>query len=677
MTKAIQYIVRKNKKTDVFLKQSTRLLKFRELITKYHLRRSFHQSSFEDKLNLICKDVAEVLEVDVVSVYFMKSETTAACKARYEHKHKTYSAGFDVDYKKNPDFLTSLQNNNLIPIYDLPKNKVFYNCYLDHTGGQTGIKAIVYANFYQAGQLFGFVCVEYFKSVRMWETDELAFINNIAAIINQASEKETKDLMEIELKASNKRFLDTLETMTNGFVYLNEYQECQFINSNAFSILEIEPVDVKNKTLWAYLPNELSDKLKKLVSFVTRENRGVNKTGFINVINKWIEFWAYPTNNDVFILFSDVTNKKLTEKTLLDNQRMSTIGQITNAFSRDFYNSMQLVFSNLEILQNNKQNLEKVADKHLDLLSKAANDAVARIQILQRFAGVKKSQSDYERVTLNTVISEAVSQMKLFWELDIAENPILVRFSEQLGDTSDVMANDMEIRSVLYNMFNNARDAMQRGGQITIETLQDNGFVVLKISDTGEGIPDENISRVFEPFFTTRGLEIGKGVGLSSVKSVIDEHKGTIKVLTTAGGKGTTFEIRLPIYDVKDDVTLIESDTKLKVLWVDDDRWILDLALDFFGILGHELIVAESGLEALEILKTTKFDFIFTDIGMPVMNGWQFISNAHEIGIDKTKIIVISGWGHQIAEEQINEYGLHGAIAKPVKLAQIKRILHS
>jgi CheY-like chemotaxis protein len=219
---------------------------------------------------------------------------------------------------------------------------------------------------------------------------------------------------------------------------------------------------------------------------------------------------------------------------------------------------------------------------------------------------------------------------------------------------------------------------MPKGGEITIETgIKPEGVSVI-ITDTGEGMSPDTASRIFEPFFTTRGYATGKGLGLCDVHNIMHEHSGTVAVHSTKLGEGSCFEIILPFHDFsQDDENKAKSLSKMtpNILWVDDEALIREIGFDMLESLNYDATMAESGKQALEFMANNDYDILLSDIGMPEMDGWQLISKVHELYPKKMKIVVISGWGAQITDEQIAKHQVNCVLPKPVKMSELKKVI--
>jgi len=230
---------------------------------------------------------------------------------------------------------------------------------------------------------------------------------------------------------------------------------------------------------------------------------------------------------------------------------------------------------------------------------------------------------------------------------------------------------------------------MPKGGNITIQTTEKEDKIFISISDNGIGMNDQIKARIFQPFYTTKGYEQGRGLGMSGVYSIVKEHDGEIYVKHTIQGVGSTIEMVLPINNENEDhqLHLSENETKehpkpeikkqLNILWVDDNEAIRTNASLMLDMMGHQTHTASSGKQAIQLMQSNQYDVVFSDIGMPEMNGWQLAEYISEQFNQSITVIIVSGWGAEINEEQSKKHNVLSVISKPFDMNQIESILNS
>ncbi|GJQ61982.1 MAG: hypothetical protein SCALA702_10350 [Melioribacteraceae bacterium] len=374
----------------------------------------------------------------------------------------------------------------------------------------------------------------------------------------------------------------------------------------------------------------------------------------------------------------DIRERKNAEKAIIENQRLSAIGEMASAVAHDFNNALQSIFGNIELALF-KPDIPKSVRKYLETIRNSADDASARVKLLQRFGGKTRSSSEFAQVNLNSVAQDVIVQSRPLWKNISEIEGRHIKIKSDLGNVSQIAGNESELRAVLYNTVKNSIESIKHDGEVKIYTRMNGNNVEVLVEDNGSGM-DENVkARIFQPFFSTKGFEMGRGLGMSGAYSIINEHKGTLAVEFSEPGKGTTIKISLPAIEKKSDSDgTIKKDSEIKsvkVLWIDDEPLIRGVAGEMLETLGHTGKIVESGEEALKILEQEKFDLIVTDLGMPGMNGWELVSEIRGRYGEKPGIGVLTGWGTQIEQTKLEQNKIQSVLGKPFKINQLKDFL--
>jgi len=275
-------------------------------------------------------------------------------------------------------------------------------------------------------------------------------------------------------------------------------------------------------------------------------------------------------------------------------------------------------------------------------------------------------------------LEDAVSQTKALWKDEAQHKGLTIKVELNCPDNLTLSGNSGELRTVFFNLIKNSIEAMPQGGTITIEAEKIDNTVSIIFTDNGIGMDEETKLRVFQPFFSTKGFEQGRGLGMCGVHSIISEHKGFVEVKKTAPGQGTSIEIILPyaekqiVADIKD--AKVEQVESARVLWVDDEEMIRKMGKRIIERLGHKIDIAGNGSEAVKLLETNQYDLLITDIGMPVMSGFQLIENIKG-KYPEMKIAVLTGWGDSLTPEEKNERGVGCVIGKPIEAKEIEALI--
>ena len=340
-----------------------------------------------------------------------------------------------------------------------------------------------------------------------------------------------------------------------------------------------------------------------------------------------------------------------TRDALAVSQKMETIGQLTGGVAHDFNNILAVILGSLEIA---KKRLHTEDARIHRLLDNAIQGALRGASLTQRMLAFARKQ-DLKPVVVD--VPELVRGMAALLKFDPGIR-VETRFPIELAKVK-VDANQLEL--AVLNLAVNARDALAAGGGVisiaareeqAIDGLAPGRYVALSVSDTGCGMDEETLRHAQEPFFTTKGVGKGTGLGLSMVKGLA-EQSGGVLVLKSRVGEGTTAEIWLPASQdaqvaapqaAEPLLPVRRSHRPISVLAVDDDVLVLENIAAMLDDLGHAVIEARSGEQAVELLgRTPKIDIVVTDYAMPGMNGLQ-LADAVASERPGTPVVLCTGY---------------------------------
>ena len=377
-----------------------------------------------------------------------------------------------------------------------------------------------------------------------------------------------------------------------------------------------------------------------------------------------------PTHYRGYIL--DITDRKKTEEALRHSseelrqaQKMDALGRLAGGVAHDFNNLLTSIlgFSRLAI-DELPENHPVIAD--IEEVIEGAERAAKLTRQLLAFG--RKQLMQIVALDLNTVV---VSMDQLLRRILGEDIELITVLGDDLGS---VRADTGCIEQIIMNLSINARDAMPRGGKLTIQTeyvkvneenalrhsgLVSGDYVLLKVQDNGCGMPREISDHIFEPFFTTKASGKGTGLGLSTVYGIVQQCSGHIE-LKSVVGQGTEFRIYFPRVESPAEQNAQVEDSVLpggseSVLVVEDDEAVRKFTTRVLDSLGYKVFEATNGLQAYEICTQRKapFDLILTDVVMPQMSGREFIDRLREAG-GIFKILYMTGF----AQDMVTHHGI-------------------
>ncbi len=385
----------------------------------------------------------------------------------------------------------------------------------------------------------------------------------------------------------------------------------------------------------------------------------------------------------------DISERKKAEeeRALLEEQlqqaiKMEAIGRLAGGIAHDFNNLLTGVLGNVELAHKLAPTGTPIRDR-LNQIEEAAERAAGLVRQLLAFS--RKQVIEPKIVDLNELIQNFRKMLVRIIGEDIdLQTPVC-------SGIGKVSVDPGQIEQIIVNLSVNARDAMPNGGRLLVETdemtpdeefcaqhpsLKPQRYVALAISDTGEGIPEDHLSHIFEPFYTTKPKGKGTGLGLSTVLGIVQQHDGYIDVHSEIH-QGTTFTIYFPTVET-DDLTAEDRSESDKtetgsevILIVEDNEAVLDLARNFLSNAGHTVLVANGASQCFEILEQYHgpVDLLLADVVMPDMNGKELYNKLKE-KYANLKVVFMSGYTDDIITD-------HGVLDEGVQFIQKPFSMHS
>ena len=374
---------------------------------------------------------------------------------------------------------------------------------------------------------------------------------------------------------------------------------------------------------------------------------------------------------------SEQEKLKLKEQ-LQQAQKMEAIGTLAGGIAHDFNNILGVIMGYTEITLDNLANTKKVIG-NLQRVMKASERAKEMVKHILTFS--RKDKQAMISLNIGKVIRETVSFLR-----STIPTVIEIKYSIE-EDLGQIFGNFTQINQVLMNLCTNATHAMRENGGVleinlkevildkdssALVDLQPGLYQQLTVSDTGTGMKKEILERIFEPYFTTKVIDEGTGMGLAVIYGIVSSHKGTINVYSEPG-KGTVFNIYFPVLEIAEDRNLSEDQQPAemgdneKILLVDDELYLVELMSQILENLGYQVDSRTSSIEALELFRTNpdKYDLIITDMTMPNMTGVKLADNIHKKKPDMP-VILCTGFSETVNKNNFESLGISTLIMKPV-----------
>ncbi len=385
----------------------------------------------------------------------------------------------------------------------------------------------------------------------------------------------------------------------------------------------------------------------------------------------------------------DVTEKKKMEQQLLQSEKLKSLGELAGGVAHDFNNILAAILGRVQLLRKQlappmgkteKRGSAIDLEKGLEIIERASLDGAETVRRIQEFCRRRSDQKDFVQVDINELIENALEFTKVKWADEVQSRGIKIEISKALSSLPPIMGSASELREVFTNLINNAVDALPRGGEIRVQSCMNTEWAEITIEDTGGGIPLSIKGRIFDPFFTTKGPQ-STGLGLSVSYGIINRHHGTITA-ESLEGKGTVFTIKLPISgkaDTKEDlrekvIPMQGRHKKARILVIDDEADVRELLRDILSDAGHDVEMAHNGCEGIEMFEKQAYDLVLTDLGMPVMSGWEVAGKIRQMN-KCVPIALVTGWNVVLDDAAMHSSGVNLVVHKPFQVDQVLNLV--
>jgi PAS domain S-box-containing protein len=387
-------------------------------------------------------------------------------------------------------------------------------------------------------------------------------------------------------------------------------------------------------------------------------------------------------------IMENISDKKKLESQLTQSQKMEAIGTLAGGIAHDFNNILSAIMGYTELAVLGvpeklpaKQNLQEVLKA-----SHRAKDLVRQILTFSR-----QGEQERKPALIFPIVKETLKLLR-------ASLPSTIEIRQKIdSETGVIEANLTQIHQVVMNLCTNAAHAMKENGgvlevslvnvEMDIDTTAQHPDIHpgpnlrLTVSDTGIGIAPDLVERIFDPYFTTKKVGEGTGLGLAVVHGIVKSHGGIIKVYSEQG-KGSTFHVYFPRIDGFQEITetqkveLLPMGDHERVLFIDDEQALVELGEKMLEHLGYEVTVRTSSIEALELFRNQpdRFDLIITDFTMPNMTGDKLAQEVMRLR-PGLPVILCTGFSERISEMKAKALGIQEFVMKPFDLNDLARTI--
>ncbi|WP_456742462.1 ATP-binding protein [Bradyrhizobium sp. USDA 4354] len=516
--------------------------------------------------------------------------------------------------------------------------------------------------------------------------------------IEASQQKRTAEQLAEQAQANAQMMQAVIKTALDAFIQIDEsgavlewsfqaealtgWTRQEALGADVVDLVVAEPLRAAFRQRMARLVPELSDTPAGMRFEVTLVHRNgerilveasstVSRIGERSIINAFVR---------------DITQKRAAEEQLIQSQKMEAVGQLTGGIAHEFNNMLTVITGTIEILADAVKDNPPLSTI-TKLISEAADRGAALTSSLLSFA--RKQALQPAEIDVNELIEELAKLLLATFDKKIE---IVTKLG---GSVWLAYADRSQLSSALLNLAINARDAMLDGGRLTLTTRNvvfgvreaaavgagyAGDYVEIEIADTGTGIPQAILERIFDPFFSTKEVGKGTGLGLSMVFGFVKQSGGGIKVASEEG-RGTVFTIYLPKAEASTLRPTGDDDRKIvggkeTVLCVEDDRDVRHYVTVQLESLGYKVIPAVNATEALTIAaKGTPFDLLFTDIVLAgSMNGRE-LAEQMVAARPSLRVLFTSGYAYDSLHTQGRATMGAPLLRKPYRKAELARLL--
>ncbi len=518
----------------------------------------------------------------------------------------------------------------------------------------------------------------------------------ILRVMQEPKLKKEKEKAENDLRVSELKYKTLIDNMIDVVFTADKELKIISINLAGQRVFEYSCEDIKGLNFYDLIYEADKEKIIDCIKGSFAGNRefleGFEfriKTGNGRIKDVQLNAKVDYDNNGNVTGFEgvvrDITGRKEFEQKLFQIDKLNALGLQSSGVAHEFNNILGIILGYLEIIKGEAEGVSEQVLDALKIIEKAARDGSVIVDKIQQFSRIKKEHEKKEElIDLIDVVNDALEFTMPRWKTEAQSKGVEYEIVKNNFTSSKyrIRCNPSELREVIINIINNSIDAMPSGGKIEASIKTDENNVIIAISDNGIGIKDDIKDKIFDPFFSTKGVK-RSGLGMSLSYSIMARHDGEILV-DSCVGKGTTMHLKMPLFDAEieqydDEETGIVETHSADILIIEDEDVILDMMKILLESRGHNVFVSQDSSVGIEMYENNLYDIVLCDLAMPKLNGWQVAKFIKEYDAvrkrTKTPIVLITGYELDADSIDYKKEGVDFILNKPIEFDKLYKII--